>query len=361
MKFPPIHYYDYLQLNKLLDAQKLRSAEFKDPVHDEMLFITVHQAYELWFKQVLFEIDSVMAVFKKGKVEEHEMGLGIARLERVIEIQKMMMGHIDVLETMTPMDFLEFRDFLYPASGFQSHQWKILETKLGLKQDDRLVYNNEQFFKALKPSQEKEVIAALESPTLFDLIEGWLERTPFIKTEYFDFWTEYQKAVNKMFNADLSVAQSNPRLNPPEKQKTIEMITSAKLTFEKLFNEKSYLDLQAQGVFRLKYQAIHAALFILNYRDLPALQLPYRLLSCLITIDEKMTEWRYRHALMVHRMLGKKIGTGGSSGHDYLKAATEKHKVFSDLFNLSTFLIPRSEIPKLPDSLKKSMHYQFES
>ena len=76
-------------------------------------------------------------------------------------------------------------------------------------------------------------------------------------------------------------------------------------------------------------------------------------------IDELLTQWRYRHALMAHRMLGQKIGTGGSSGHAYLKQATDQHKVFSDFFNLSTFLIPRSKVPPLPNSLQSKMNFNY--
>jgi tryptophan 2,3-dioxygenase len=76
-------------------------------------------------------------------------------------------------------------------------------------------------------------------------------------------------------------------------------------------------------------------------------------------LDETMAQWRYRHSLMAHRMLGKKIGTGGSSGSDYLQSTVEKHKIFKDFFNLTTFLIPRSSRPELPEELKKQMNFKF--
>jgi tryptophan 2,3-dioxygenase len=95
------------------------------------------------------------------------------------------------------------------------------------------------------------------------------------------------------------------------------------------------------------------------YREQPLFQLPFQVLASLLDLDENMTQWRYRHALMAHRMLGQKIGTGGSSGHSYLKSATEKHKIFQDFFNLSTFLIPRSKVPKLPQDLERKMNYSL--
>jgi len=120
MKYPPVHYHDYLGISKILSAQHPKSVEYGKPAHDEMLFIIVHQAYELWFKQILFELDSVLNTFQKPNVAEEEMGQASARLERIVAVQKLIAGQIDVLETITPLDFLDFRYFAYPASGFQS-------------------------------------------------------------------------------------------------------------------------------------------------------------------------------------------------------------------------------------------------
>jgi tryptophan 2,3-dioxygenase len=91
------------------------------------------------------------------------------------------------------------------------------------------------------------------------------------------------------------------------------------------------------------------------------LQLPYRYLTCLVEVDELFTTWRSRHAIMVHRMLGAKIGTGGSSGHDYLSRTTQQNRIFKDLFNLSTFLIPRSDLPQLPAKVIDSMRFRFDA
>ncbi len=118
-----IHYDQYLQLQKILDAQKLRSVEFNKPAHDEMLFIIVHQVYELWFKEILHDIGSVMELFSEGSVKEADIGIAISRLDRVVKIQKILVDQIDIIETITPLDFLDFRNYLLPASGFQSYQF----------------------------------------------------------------------------------------------------------------------------------------------------------------------------------------------------------------------------------------------
>ena len=110
---------------------------------------------------------------------------------------------------------------------------------------------------------------------------------------------------------------------------------------------------------RFSARALQAALFINLYRDEPALQLPFRLLSMLMDVEENLTTWRYRHALMVQRMIGFKIGTGGSSGHDYLRQTAERHRVFADLFALSTFFIPRSRLPALPPDVRRAMDYGY--
>lgn len=359
MKYPPVQYHDYLKLDQLLNSQNLRSTELGKTAHDEMLFITVHQTYELWFKQILFELNAVLQSFSADLVKESSMGEAVQRLERIVEIQRFILGQIDILETMTPLDFLDFRDYLYPASGFQSFQWRLLETKLGLKPENRLNYQDEPFYKQLKKDQQDLIIAALKEPSLFDAVEKWLERTPFVQTSTFDFWKDYQTAVENLFESDRKVISQNSRLSEPEKERNLQMIEGSLETFRSLFSEEKFTNLKNQGYFRLSSKAIKAALMIQIYRDQPVLQMPFRLIKAIQDLDENMTQWRYRHSLMAHRMLGKKIGTGGSSGHEYLKNATDKHKIFSDFFNITTFLIPRSQVPHLPMEIVQKMNFSF--
>jgi tryptophan 2,3-dioxygenase len=111
--------------------------------------------------------------------------------------------------------------------------------------------------------------------------------------------------------------------------------------------------------WRFPKKALQAALFINLYRDHPALQVPFRILSSLMDLDETLALWRYRHALMAQRMLGTKMGSGGSTGHEYLAATASKHRIFRDLFALSTFLIPRSKLPKLPRQVADRMGFKY--
>lgn len=359
MKYPPVHYHNYLGLDALLGSQNRKSVEHGRPAHDEMLFIITHQTYELWFKQIIFELDTVLSTFQKSHIAESELGRASARLERIIAILKQITGQIDILETMTPLDFLDFRDMLYPASGFQSYQWRLIETKLGLRIEDRLAYNNSPFYKSLSDAQQNEMLEVLNQLSLFDAINNWLERTPFVVDKNYNFWDSYKTAVKDMFEDDINTVKNNPRLSSEEKEKTVASLQQALKSFDILFNEESFKSLRDQGQFRLSYRAIHAALLIQIHRDQPILQTPFRIIQALLDIDELMTNWRYRHALMAMRMLGQKIGTGGTSGHKYLADATAKHKIFGDFFNLTTFLIPRSKVPALPPSLTEKMSFHY--
>lgn len=358
-KHPLIEYQKYLELDQLLDCQKLKSEEYGQPAHDEMLFIIVHQAYELWFKQIITELDSVLEHFGKENVQDEYMGMVISRLNRIIKIQGLLIQQIDVLETMTPLDFLEFRDFLYPASGFQSLQNRLIENKLGLQNEKRLRFNQVSYEKHLDEKYQEKAVASQEESSLFELTEKWLERTPFLDNKDFTFWKEYRQAAKEMLDQDREMVISNKTLKEEELKNSLSEIDSALETFEAIFDKAKYKELREKGQWRLSHKALHAALFINIYRDQPALQLPFELLQCLKNIDENFTTWRYRHALMAHRMLGRKIGTGGSSGHKYLAQATEKHKVFTDLFNLTTFFIPRSKRPQLPESLLQKLRFNF--
>ncbi len=129
--------------------------------------------------------------------------------------------------------------------------------------------------------------------------------------------------------------------------------------FAALLDKEKYQTLQQQGSFRLSQKAMLSALFINLYQEEPLFNLPFQLLTCLTEIDEQLTIWRYKHAMMVQRMLGSKIGTGGSSGHDYLKRTTEKNRIFTDLFTMATFLLPKAALPELPPTVKQQLGFYF--
>ncbi len=355
MKLPPISYHNYLKLDRLLDCQTLRSEEVQKPVHDEHLFVVVHQCYELWFKQIIKEVDSAIGIMQANPIGEEAMGTLVSRLDRIHQIQKVMDKQIDVLETMTPMDFLEFRDLLLPASGFQSYQFKLFENRMGLDPKSRVVYNEARYTDHFEPDLQAVLLKSEKEPSLFSCVEAWLERTPFLKDQNFDFWSSYKKAVEEMFRNEKSMIDENPLLNTEAKNRNYKILEESQNVFFGLFDENKFYELQKSGHWRLSHGAVLASLFIHLYRSMPILQLPFQLLSKLKDIDEALTHWRYRHSLMARRMLGSKVGTGGSSGAKYLRESTEQHKIFQDFFQLTTFFIPSSALPTLPEHLVKKL------
>ena len=201
-----VHYHDYLQLDKILAAQSPESDKQNLPAHDEMLFIIIHQAYELWFKQLHHEADSIVGIMSKPALNDNspELQTVVHRLNRCVTILRVLVHQIDIMETMTPMDFLDFRDMLRPASGFQSWQFKELEAKLGLKFEDR---HGKEYYTAQLRKEHVDIIKKAEGgKSLLQLLNGWLERMPFLK-EGADssFWENYKQT----YRGSLAEAEKN--------------------------------------------------------------------------------------------------------------------------------------------------------
>lgn len=350
-----VYYSEYLQLDKLLDAQSLQSEKYAHPAHDEMLFIVVHQAYELWFKQVLHELRSVLQIFRADHVPDEALMTVVHRLNRVGKIQQLLNQQIGVMETMTPQDFLEFRDYLVPASGFQSIQFKELEISLGLKRDSRISFDQQSFYTRIS-DQDRAYLADLEQqPSLFECVDDWLARMPFLDMDDFAFDKHFKQAIEDNLAHDEEILRSNDLLTADELAQELKDLQSTRDNFAGLFDKNLYQQMQAEGRVRLSQRALQGALFINLYREEPVFNLPFQVLSCLADMDDNMTIWRYRHAMMVQRMLGSKIGTGGSSGHDYLRKTTERNRIFTDLLNLATYLLPKSALPVLPVQVLRAL------
>lgn len=324
-----VYYAGYLQLDKITGAQEPESfKEGKTPAHDEMLFIIIHQAYELWFKQVLFEVNSVIEIMNKPVVNDNspEMQTVVHRLKRVVTILKVLVQQIDIMETMTPMDFLDFRDMLRPASGFQSYQFKVLEAKLGLKYEHR--HGQNYYLSQLKKKDIDIIKDAEDGKSVLELINAWLERMPFI-TEA--FWKNYEQVyVSSLAEAERGNAAS----------------------FAEIFNN-------ASAERNLSPKACRSALFIMLYHGYPMMELPFQLLDTLLEIDNQLGNWRYRHINMVQRMIGSRIGTGGSTGAGYLKGAMDKHYIFKEIGQLNSYLVDRKKLPVLAKEVEEKLGYHF--
>jgi tryptophan 2,3-dioxygenase len=326
-----MHYSDYLQLDKLLDAQHPESDRLGQPAHDEMLFIVIHQAYELWFRQLLFETDSVIGILGQPALNDNspELQTIVHRLSRCATILKVLVHQIDIMETMTPMDFLDFRDKLRPASGFQSWQFKLLEARLGLKYEHR--FGQQYYISQLRQPEIDLIQSAEKAPSLLQLLDKWLERMPFFDHAASPgFWSDYR----------LRYQQS---LADPEKG-NLEYFDAV-------------LQSDAPSDRSLSPTACRAALFIMLYRGYPLLQLPFQVLHQLLEIDEQLSTWRFRHMSMVQRTIGTRIGTGGSTGKDYLASALQRHHVFKEIAALSSFLIERKRLPQLSQEMERRLGF----
>lgn len=353
------YYGDYLNLDKLLGAQNPKSLEFGNEAHEEMLFIIVHQAYELWFKQILHDLRFIKNIFAQDNIIDEDLSECTLKLERIHKIQGLLLTQIDVLETMTPMDFLEFRDLLIPASGFQSVQFREIEIGLGVNDNQRPDLKDYNFMGRLNQKDQNNLKNLMNEKSLFVLVQEWLERTPFLKDQSFNFWSEYKKAVNDMLVNDKKIISENQTLDEEQKKSQLLNLEITEKTFQAIWDEKLHHQFIIDGKKKLSHKATQAALFILLYRHEPILHQPFRLINGLMTLDSNFTTWRYRHSQLAKRMLGTKIGTGGSSGHKYLRATADRNKIFEDLNDLSTFLIPKSALPKLPQDLKKKLNFYF--
>lgn len=262
----PLSYNKYLKVRELIDLQTCLSSPAQ---HNEMLFITIHQTYELWFKQILHEIDAAIRW-----MDQDDVFVATRALQRVVEIEKILVQQIHILETMTPFGFLTFRDELRPASGFQSMQFREIEFVSGLR-DEGIVrsFSNDEF-------ATPRLRARFDAPSLHDSFFGLLGRLG------------YDSPVDTAETSDA------------ERQKNIGKRTRAIVAILNEF-EKNALVFELQEV--------------------------------LIAHDEYFSLWRSHHVKMVERMVGFKRGTGGSEGVGYLQK-TLSRKFFPELWDARTYL-----------------------
>ncbi len=344
------HYSDYLQLEKLLDAQHPESDRRGQPAHDEMLFIVIHQAYELWFKQLLQETESVIGIMQSAPLDDNspELQTIVHRLARCATILGVLVHQIDIMETMNPMDFLDFRDMLRPASGFQSWQFKALEARLGLKYEER--FGQQHYVSQLREPEIRRIKQAEEDRSLRELIGDWLERMPFFReggSEH-PFWAEYRTRYQQSLT-------DNEKANLNSFDTVFDLRGDSGQEGGSAVSEGAG---GAQSPARaLSPAACRSALFIMLYRGYPILQLPFQVLHQLLEIDEQLSTWRYRHMSMVHRTIGSRTGTGGSTGKNYLKGALDSHHLFKEIAALTSFLIERRRLPQLSPEMEKRLGF----
>jgi tryptophan 2,3-dioxygenase len=304
-------YSEYLRLEELLKLQTGVKDDKKKISNDELHFILVHQNFELWFKLIINELKSTIDILSSTYVEETKLPQAVHHMNRVIETFKLMSQQWRVMETLEPQDFLNFRDELGTASGFESFQMREMESLMGKKWIDGKPIGKDE-------STEK---------SLYEVTCVWLERTP-IQGSIPDSPNDNEE-VNTFIKQYL---ESHKKLYPDTNQEAIDF-----------FEQDSVLRRRRAGL-----------IFIESYRDLPLLSWPRKLISTLIELEESMILWRSSHARMVERIIGRRIGTGGSSGVDYLDMTT-KYRVFIDLWSVRSILIKKESLP----ILKNPKFYEF--
>ncbi|KAG9344081.1 hypothetical protein JZ751_012561 [Albula glossodonta] len=241
-----IIYGDYLQLEKVTSAQVL-------------------QTYELWFKQILWELDSVREIFINDHVrDERNMLKVVSRIHRITMIFRLLVDQFAVLETMSALDFFDFRDYLTPASGFQSLQFRLLENRLGVADSQRVPYNRRHYRDNFRGHESEILLRSEKEPTLLQLVEKWLERTPGLETDGFNFWGKLQANIEAGFQAETEKLDQKPESET--KQEMVEDLNKQKETFTSLFDEKRHDHLLGRGDRRLSYKALQGALMIYFYR-----------------------------------------------------------------------------------------------
>jgi tryptophan 2,3-dioxygenase len=262
----PLSYNQYLRVADLIGLQECLSGPEH---HDELLFITIHQAYELWFKQILHEIDAAIVL-----MNEDRLAAAARTMRRVVEIEKLLVTQIHILETMTPINFLGFRDQLNPASGFQSMQFREIEFSSGLKHESLLREFREDEF------AHGRLQTRLAAPSLGDAFYAALRK----------------RGLDAPANDDASDELERTKRYGKRTQAVLEILTH----FEERYEE-------------------------------------FQLSEALLEHDEYFALWRSHHIKMVERMVGTKRGTGGSEGVGYLRTTLDK-KFFPELWEARTYL-----------------------
>jgi tryptophan 2,3-dioxygenase len=352
----PVTYWDYLRLEDLLSLQGGVERDETTLSNDELLFIAVHQVYELWFKLILRELRAARDLFRADPVAEQELSGAVRSLKRASTILRVAVDHWEVMETLPTREFLAFRDKLLPASGFQSAQMRQIEILLGLSEEDRAPVGLEHGWKealraaegARSPALARVEGSLADSPTLKDATEEWLYRTPIdgcdvhrpeARKELAKFLAAFLAAHAREADATAERAVAIAR-SPGDAQKIRGRYEAEKATVRAFFEPS-----EAEGGERRR--RIRAAmLFIETYRELPLLAWPREVLDGIVELEELFVVFRQRHARMVERVIGRRTGTGGSSGVDYLEA-TASYRIFRDLWAIRTLQIRRAAAPAL--------------
>jgi len=357
MTRPPTTYWDYIKVEPLLALQSGLEGDERQLSNDEVLFITVHQIDELWFKLILRELVMVRDCFAQSPVPEQSLASAVRGIRRTSTLWRNVAQHFELMETMTTRDYLAFRDKLSPASGFQSAQMREIEIVMGLQSRQRVAMGHESSYLDALRNHDGSPSPALHRvetrlggpPSLKQNLDEWLYRTPIQGSRpdapddaavTAEFIAEYLAAHERQANTHAEIAQAQA-LNPED-------ATRLQQRFAREFQAaRAFLEAHDHDpADRPRASRIRAAIvFIESYRELPLLAWPREVLDGIVALEQAFLIFRQRHARMVERVIGRRTGTGGSAGVDYLDQTALQYRVFSDVWAVRTLLLRRDALP----------------
>ena len=357
-------YWDYIKVEEITSLQGGLEASDAALDNDEVMFITIHQIDELWLKLALRELVSVRDLFKQERVPEQSLATAVRGLRRMELLFGLVANHFPLMETMTTRDYLAFRDKLSPASGFQSAQLREIELLMGLADEQRIPLGHEgTYMRALRAADGSESSASRrvarrreDLPALKDALTEWLYRTPIqgstperagdaeVVARFVDAYCDAQAR-----EVDAAAALA---VHDALTERDVERLR------ERFQKEKdgARAFLEARDVpeeSRAKAARVRAALvFIESYRELPLLAFPREVLDALVALEQSFVIFRQRHARMVERVIGRRVGTGGSAGVDYLDQTALRYRIFHDVWATRTLLVRKTALPPIetPDA-----------
>ena len=352
-------YWNYIRVEELLSLQGGLGASDAELSDDEVRFIVVHQIDELWMKLVLRELSSARDLFRREQVPETALSSACGALRRVAVLFELMADHFRLMETMRTRDYLRFRDKLSPASGFQSAQLREIEILLGLDDTDRIPFGHEGSYKeALKdrggapsPALARVEARLTDGPSLKDAIYAWIARAPIDGSSPGD---ERDDQVVANFIDQFVDSLESGQARRMEHSIASQALTEAdRKRLEARYAEESasaaaYLraeDITDRAQRRTTRRLRAAILYIDSHRELPLLSWPGEIVDVLIQAEQSMLVFRQRHARMVERIIGRRVGTGGSDGVDYLDRTALTYRVFKEIWAARTLLLAPDDAP----------------
>lgn len=353
----PTTYWDYIKVEPLLALQSGLEGEESRLSNDEVLFITVHQIDELWFKLILRELVMVRDCFARSPVPEQSLASAVRGIRRTSTLWRNVAQHFELMETMTTRDYLAFRDKLSPASGFQSAQMREVEIVMGLQSRQRVAMGHESsYLDALRNADgsPSPALHRVESrldgpPSLKQNLDEWLFRTPIqgsrpddpgdaaVATE---FVREYLAAHEHEATSQMAHARAQA-LSPEDADRLQRRFTQEMAAARAFLEAHDKPEPERARACRIRA----AIVFIESYRELPLLAWPREVLDGIVALEQAFLIFRQRHARMVERVIGRRTGTGGSAGVDYLDQTALQYRVFSDVWAVRTLLLRRDALP----------------